>query len=137
MVEGFEIGCVYFLKKPVTIEETDIHVNAALKMKLSKLTYKFDNCSFLFEDRVILFDGKKEYLSDKEAAVLRILCDYFTGFVSLPDILQAVRRDTFMEESLRNVISSLCKKLDGKGLSIEIAKNRGYRLIWHSGKKLI
>jgi DNA-binding response OmpR family regulator len=129
VVEGFEIGCMYFLKKPVTIEEIDIHVNAALKMKPSHSTYKFDNCSFLFEDRVILFDGKKEYLSDKEAAILRILCDYFTEIVLLPDILQAVWHDTFMEESLRNVISSLRKKLNGKGLSIETVKNKGYRLI--------
>jgi len=129
VVEGFEIGCIYFLKKPLTIEEIDIHVNAALKMRPSNSTYKFEKCSFLFEDKIILFEGKKEYLSDKEAAVLRILSDYFTKIVSLSDILQAVWHDTFMEESLRNIISSLRKKLDDKGLTIETVKNKGYRLI--------
>ena len=129
VVEGFEIGCVYFLKKPVTIEEIDIHVTTALKMKPSNSIYKFDKCSFIFDERVLISGNKKEYLSEKEAAVLRILSDRLSEIVALPDILQAVWHDTFMEESLRNVISSLRKKLAGKGLSIETIKNRGYRLI--------
>jgi DNA-binding response OmpR family regulator len=129
VVEGFEIGCVYFLKKPVTIEEIDIHVATALKMKPSNSIYKFDKCSFIFDERVIIFANKKEYLSEKEAAVLRILSDYLSETVPLPDILQAVWHDTFMEESLRNVISSLRKKLADKGLTINTVKNKGYRLI--------
>jgi DNA-binding response OmpR family regulator len=128
VVEGFEIGCVYFLKKPVTIEEIDIHVNAALKMKPSCSTYKFEKCSFFFDERVIVSGNKKEYLSEKEAAVLRVLSDHLSETVLLPDILQTVWHDTFMEESLRNVISSLRKKLAGKDLAIETVKNKGYRL---------
>jgi DNA-binding response OmpR family regulator len=128
VVAGFEIGCVYFLKKPVTIEEIDIHVNAALKMKPSTPIYKFDKCSFIFENRVIVFGNKKEYLSDKEAAVLRILSDHLSEIVSLSDIMQKVWHDAFMEESLRNVISSLRKKITDKGLNIETIKNKGYQL---------
>ncbi|MFV0345351.1 MAG: helix-turn-helix domain-containing protein [Bacteroidales bacterium] len=33
-----------------------------------------------------------------------------------------------MEESLRNIISSLREKIEGKGLSIETVRNKGYRL---------
>ncbi|MDR3340980.1 MAG: response regulator transcription factor [Candidatus Symbiothrix sp.] len=128
VVEGFEIGCTYFLKKPVTIEEIETHVHAALKMKPSIPIYKFDKCSFIFENRMIVFENKKEYLSDKEAAVLRILSDHLSEIVPLSDILQNVWQDVFMEESLRNVISSLRKKLVGKGLTIKTIKNKGYQL---------
>jgi DNA-binding response OmpR family regulator len=128
VVEGFEIGCVYFLKKPVTIEEIDIHVKTALKMKPSNSVYKFNQCSFFFDERIIVSGSKKEYLSEKEATVLRVLSDHLSEIVLLPDILQMVWHDTFMEESLRNVISSLRKKLAGKGLFIETIKNKGYRL---------
>jgi DNA-binding response OmpR family regulator len=129
VIEGFNIGCMYFLKKPITIEEIDIHVATALKMKPSNSIYKFDKCSFIFDDRVIISENQKEYLSEKEAAVLRILSDHLLEIVPLPDILQSVWHDTFMEESLRNVISSLRRKLTDKGLSIETIKNKGYRLI--------
>jgi DNA-binding response OmpR family regulator len=128
VVEGFEIGCVYFLKKPVSIEEIEIHVNTALKMKPSNSVYKFEKCSFFFDERMIVSGCKKEYLSEKEAAVLRILSDHLSETVLLPDILQTVWHDTFMEESLRNVISALRKKLADKDLSIETIKNKGYRL---------
>ena len=33
-----------------------------------------------------------------------------------------------MEESLRNIISALRKKIKGKGIIIETIKNKGYRL---------
>jgi len=128
VVEGFEIGCVYFLKKPLTIEEIDVHITTALKMKPSNSIYKFEKCTFLFNDRIIVYGDKKEYLSEKEAAVLKILSDHLSEIVPLSDILQPIWHDDFMEESLRNIISSLRKKLSNKDLSIETIKNKGYRL---------
>lgn len=57
-----------------------------------------------------------------------MLVNHLSETVSLTDILMNIWHDTLMEESLRNIISSLRKKIDGKGLVIETVKNKGYRL---------
>lgn len=57
-----------------------------------------------------------------------ILAEKLSETVRLDDILQKVWHDTLMEESLRNIISSLRKKIDGKGLVIQTVKNKAYRL---------
>ena len=129
VVEGLEIGANFFLKKPLAITEIDAHVKLALKMQNNdEKQYQFDQCTFIPTERVIKFNNKKEYLSDKENGVLLILAEKLSETILLDDILQKVWHDTLMEESLRNIISSLRKKIDGKGLIIQTVKNKGYRL---------
>lgn len=129
VVEGFNIGANFFLKKPLAISEIDAHVKAALKIsENSDRQYKFEHCTFVPSERIICFENQKEYLSDKENGVLTILVNNISETISLEDILQKVWHDTLMEESLRNIISSLRKKIEGKGLVIETVKNKGYRL---------
>lgn len=129
VVEGLEIGAKFFLKKPLAISEIDAHVNAALKISGNAgKKYQFKHCTFIPGERIIRFGSKKEYLSDKENGVLSVLTEHISETVPLEDLLQKVWHDTLMEESLRNIISSLRKKIDGKGLVIETIKNKGYRL---------
>lgn len=128
VVEGFNIGCNFFLKKPLSIEEIEVHVNAVLNTSTSKNTYKFNACTFNPIEKLIFCNGSKETLSEKECQVLVTLADQCAQTVSLTYILDTVWKDTFMEESLRNIISSLRKKLKGKGLEIETIKGAGYRL---------
>lgn len=129
VVEGLNIGANYFLKKPLAISEIEAHVKAALKISESTdRQYLFERCTFVSSERIIRFENQKEYLSDKENGVLTILADHLSATVPLEDILQKVWHDTLMEESLRNIISSLRKKIEGKGLVIETVKNKGYRL---------
>lgn len=129
VVEGLEIGANYFLKKPLSIMEIDAYVRTSLNMLQSNnQQFQFENCSFLPEERILKSGNKKEYLSDKENRVFLILVSRLSETVSLTDILINVWHDTLMEESLRNIISSLRKKIDGKGLVIETVKNKGYRL---------
>jgi DNA-binding response OmpR family regulator len=129
VVEGFEIGCNFFLKKPVAIEEIEAHINTALKSLPNEKIYKFEKCSIISSERIIRFGNyQKEYLSDKENRVLTLLCDYISVTVNSSDILKNVWHDEYMEESLRNIISSLRKKISNKGLQIETVKNKGYRL---------
>lgn len=129
VVEGLEIGANFFLKKPLAISEIDAHVKIALKAtESSDKHYQFDQCTFIPTERIIRFGNKKEYLSEKENGVLLILAENLSETVSLDEILIKVWHDTLMEESLRNIVSSLRKKIDGKGLVIETIKNKGYRL---------
>ncbi|MCF2710041.1 response regulator transcription factor [Bacteroides pyogenes] len=129
VVEGLEIGANFFLKKPLAISEIDAHVKAALKMSETvDKQYQFGECTFIPNERIIRFGNKKEHLSNKENEVLTLLAAHLSETVSLEDILQKVWQNTLMEEALRNIISSLRKKIDGKGLIIETIKNKGYRL---------
>lgn len=129
VVEGLEIGANFFLKKPLAIAEIDAHVKIALNARVNDdKQYVFDQCTFIPNERIIKFGSKKEYLSDKENGVLLILANKLSEIVPLEDILQKVWHDPMMEESLRNIISFLRKKIDGKGLVIETVKNKGYRL---------
>lgn len=129
VVEGLEIGANFFLKKPLAIAEIDAYVKLALRSRdTDEKQYQFEKCTFLPNERIIRFSGGKEYLSDKENGVLTLLANHISETVLLKDILQKVWHDTLMEESLRNIISSLRKKIGGKGLAIETVKNKGYRL---------
>lgn len=128
VVEGFDIGCNFFLKKPVSIEEIEAHILSLINKDTSKSLYKFKKCSFNPKERVFIYIDKKEYLSEKECQVLQYLSDYIHQTVTLDSVTQEVWNNTFMEESLRNIISSLRKKITGKGLQIITVKNKGYRL---------
>lgn len=128
VVEAFDIGCNFFLKKPVSIEELEVHINTLGKNYTTQNIYKFNQCIFSFKERVLISDGKKEKLSEKESKVLQYLCDYLGEIVKLADITEYVWDDAFMEESLRNIISSLRKKIKDKGLKINTLKNIGYQL---------
>lgn len=130
VVEGFEIGCNFFLKKPIAIEEIEAHIITALKSIPGEKVFKYQKCDIIPSERLIKYgNNQREHLSDKENRVLTMLCDYISITVSSNDILKNVWNDEYMEESLRNIISSLRKKLINKGLKIETIKNKGYRLV--------
>lgn len=128
VVEGFEIGCNFFLKKPVSIEEIEAHILALENKKTIQEIFKFNHCIFNTNKRCIIQGDKRDNLSEKETLVLQYLATYLSQGIDLYDILEEVWGDTSMEESLRNVISSLRKKISDKGLIISTIKNKGYVL---------
>lgn len=128
VIEGFNIGCSFFLKKPLSIEEIEVHINAVLDTSVTKDSYKFNRCTFNPIEKSMFFNGNKESLSGKECQVFQILANHYTQTVALTDIMENIWKDTLMEESLRNIVSSLRKKLKGKELEIETIKGVGYRL---------
>ena len=56
------------------------------------------------------------------------IADRINETVNLADISKAIWGDAFKEESLRNIISSLRRKIADKKLNIITIKNVGYRL---------
>ena len=128
VIEGFNIGCNFFLKKPLSIEEIEIHIKVILDTRIDKDSYKFNHCTFNPIEKSIFFNGNKESLSKKENQVFQTLADHCTQIVTSTDILETVWKDTLMEESLRNIVSSLRKKLNGTELEIETIKGVGYRI---------
>ena len=80
VVEGLGIGANYFLKKPLAIAEIDAHVKVALQARtlLEKIEYRFSQSVFLPEERIIITENKKEYLSDKENRVFTLLANHIS-----------------------------------------------------------
>ena len=128
VVEGFDIGCNFFLKKPVSIDEIEAHINSLINVTRKQSLYRWENCTFNSVERTIHYNSKKKVLSEKESNVLQILADYPGQTVLMNEILYKVWSNDSMEESLRNIVSSLRKKISGMSIQIETVKNKGYRL---------
>lgn len=128
VVEGFSIGCNFFLKKPVSIEEIEAHISSLDNKKIIQNIFRFSDCILYTDNRILQTKIKRVILSEKETGVLQYLASYLSQSVDLYDILEEVWIDTSMEESLRNIISSLRKKLVDTNLNISTIKNKGYLL---------
>ena len=109
-------------------EEIEAHILALDNKKTIQEIFKFNHCIFNTDKRCIIQGDKRDNLSEKETLVLQYLATYLSQGIDLYDILEEVWGDTSMEESLRNVISSLRKKISDKGLIISTIKNKGYVL---------
>ncbi len=128
VVEAFSMGGNYFVKKPVSLEELDALVQSALRVHVSVPTYNLGSIIFNVKERLLIENGRQEYLTEKETYVLKILAEYSNSIVDTITILENVWGNDDREESLRNCISSLRKKLEHSFVSIETIKGKGYRL---------
>ncbi len=129
VVEALGIGGNFFLKKPVSIEEIEAHILVALQsVEASADEISFAPTTLSFRERMI--KGKQiEYLTEKETDVLQVLARSPNAMVQTMDILIAAWGTDDKEESLRNCISSLRKKLKETNIQIETIKGMGYRLV--------
>jgi DNA-binding response OmpR family regulator len=130
VVDGFQIGCDFFLKKPVSLEEIEAHVLAALKEGPARpgSAYRLGKLRFDARERLLSGQDVSETLTGKETDVLRMLAEHEGTTVETTDLLLHAWGTDDKEESLRNCISTLRKKTDGQGIIIETIKGRGYRL---------
>lgn len=129
VVDAFEIGCNFFLKKPVSLEEIEAHIKSALKIKKTKkITYDLGMIIFNVKERQLSGNNISESLTEKETQVLQSLVESRNTIVDTVDILESAWGTDDKEESLRNCISSLRKKLEKSQIIIETIKGRGYRL---------
>jgi DNA-binding response OmpR family regulator len=128
VVDAFGVGGNYFLKKPVSIEELEVHIQSALKVHIPVSTYTVGPVVFNVRERMLTKNGIQDSLTEKETLVLQILVEYINTTVDSTAILQSAWGSDDKEESLRNTISALRKKLDASPVTIETVKGRGYRL---------
>lgn len=128
VVDAFGIGGNYFIKKPVSIEELDAHIQSALNRHTTKHVYTLGSLVFNIRERTLAADGKLESLTEKEALVLKELAEQPNTLVDTTTILKNVWGGDDKEESLRNCISSLRKKIEKIPVTIDTVKGKGYRL---------
>ncbi len=129
--KGFNIGAEDYIKKPFSLKELKIRIDAVLKRhNKNSTTVKIDDSTdFIVSSGELLVNGKKHKLSNKEAKLLEIFISKKNEVISHEYIFNELWSydETPSDSSLRTYIKNL-RKILGKE-RIESIKKRGYRYI--------
>lgn len=132
VVNGFEIGCSDYLKKPFGLRELLIRVQKSLLVSATKSDiYTLGTISYTPEERSLYMqDGSTTVLSMNENKLLEVLCKNFNQTCKNSDIFTYVWEDKDVDpkRALEALTSNLRKKLTETTLIIESVRGVGYKL---------
>lgn len=141
VVEGFELGCDDYLKKPFSMLELMVRIRAlAQRASLSRPVAAQTSEALLFighytlntVNHMLSCFGKSEELSSREVELLRMLAIDKTDIVLTRDILQTLWGDDtpYNSRSLQVYITKLRHKLSADpNIKILNVRGIGYKLI--------
>lgn len=139
-IKGFQVGCDDYLSKPFSTEELSLRIKAILKRCMTRQTLQvpeeeqhFVIGKFNFDPvNMILQNGeKKQTLTRKESALLKLLCLYKNRLLSRETALKSIWGDDdyFIGRSMDVFISKLRKYLkDDPKISITNVHGTGFKL---------
>ena len=140
MINGYQSGADFYIKKPFLPEELDAHIQAVLKVKRSasmpeadgKDRYTIGKYSFFPSQNLLCDeDGYQRSLTPKEAKVLEMLCRRKGHLVSREEILIAIWQtaDFYSSRSLDVFITKLRKYLaKDPHIGLKVQKGVGIEL---------
>lgn len=129
-LEGFKRGGDDYITKPFSMEELVFRIEVFLrrtgKQELMQTEYVVGGYKFNYEDLSLCYNSEKKHLTQKEAQILKFLCNNKNRVVKREEILMEVwgEDDYFLGRSLDVFISKLRKYLQ-KDDSVEIANIHG------------
>ncbi len=147
VINGYQSGADFYIKKPFLPEELDAHIQAILRMKRenrpapiaekeTKETYMIGQYRFVSSGNQLLFGDERQNLTPKEARILEMLCQRKGEVVNRDEILTAIweTADFYSSRSLDVFITKLrkylskdphitLKVLKGVGICLEDRKN--------------
>lgn len=142
VVKGYELGVNNYIKKPFLAEELNAHILALLKLtkgirSVNEEEIFYLGTSFIFEAGHALLKqtgGKEQTLTEREAALLRILCENKNKVVKREAILERLWNtddDYFASRSLDVFVSRL-RKLLASDNTVQLKTIKGVGLILES-----
>ena len=147
VINGYQSGADFYIKKPFLPEELDAHIQAILRMKRenrptpiaekeTNVTYTIGRYRFVPSGNQLLFGDERQNLTPKEARILEMLCQRKGEVVNRDEILTAIweTADFYSSRSLDVFITKLrkylskdpnitLKVLKGVGICLEDRKN--------------
>ncbi|MBU2649938.1 MAG: response regulator transcription factor [Bacteroidetes bacterium] len=139
-IRGFRIGCDDYITKPFSTEELSLRIQAILKrcrllpestLATEAPTIAIGEYSFDSSNMMLTRQGKKQSLTRKETALLKLLCDNMNNIVTREFALKAIWGDDdyFIGRSMDVFITKLRKYLkDDPAVSITNIHGTGFRL---------
>lgn len=132
VVNGFEIGCSDYLKKPFGLKELLIRVKKCLMVSTKNNdTFTLGTLNYSPEERSLFQqDGSIITLSFYENKLLQILCQNFNQICKGSELADNIwgDKDIDPKRSLETLASHVRKKLTGTTLLIDNVRGVGYRL---------
>jgi Response regulators consisting of a CheY-like receiver domain and a winged-helix DNA-binding domain len=116
-IKGFKLGADDYIVKPFNIEELVLRIEVFLKRSLShippKELYSIGSYSFDYPNLSLMYNGCSQKLTQREADVLRLLCQNLGKITKREEILIQLwgEDDYFLGRSLDVFISKLRRYL--------------------------
>lgn len=115
-IKGFEIGADDYIVKPFDIEELILRIKVFLKRSVKdahQTIYQLSSYQFNYKNLELVHEKAVKRLTQKEADLLKLLCDHKDKMVKREDILKHVwgNDDYFVGRSMDVFISKLRKYL--------------------------
>lgn len=130
VLKGFDLGADDYIIKPVEEEELVARVKAVLRRSIqeepSAAIYQIGNYTFDFSNQKLLLNDTERLLTEREAKVLKLLCNHKGKLLPRKKVLKSVwnNNDYFTRRSMDVFISRLRKYLAGDP-NIQIANVYG------------
>lgn len=139
VINGYQAGADFYIKKPFLPEELDAHIQAVLRMKhntqveapadkIEETIFTIGKYSFDPTQNLLIFENEQHTLTAKESKILEMLCREKGKVVSRENILNEIwgNSDFYSSRSLDVFITKLRKYLSkDTDISLNVQKGVG------------
>ena len=139
VINGYQAGADFYIKKPFLPEELDAHIQAVLRMKhntqveapvgkIEETIFTIGKYSFDPTQNLLIFEKEQHTLTAKESKILEMLCREKGKVVSRENILNEIwgNSDFYSSRSLDVFITKLRKYLSkDTDISLNVLKGVG------------